>query len=289
MGIKERILGKDKDNDDTLVEQALKDFEEARENAITLEARQTSLRHELEQLEVKLDDAALKKELRGDTKEYDALTSQIAKVKDALDTNLRAIRAAGAKRDAAADALHKAKKSDILKQAHRFNATRARAAAKIAEGIAAMNEGWQLLHITNEKLASFAGPALYSNGGTGDCIVARQDAYDAVTQELSKVSSPPPLNPSATPALPGARNVLLGDPSKLPSLVEEIEKANNYIMKKLETRPSEIAQAAPPKPVTTSSLSRNNVILEPAASEQPSGPTVSADMVQAGIRRVRMS
>jgi hypothetical protein len=284
MSIKDRILGKDKDEAELLVEKSLADFEAAREDAITLEARQTSLRHDLEQLEVQLDEAALKKELRGDTKAYDDLQEKIGKIKDALETNLRAIRAAGVKRDAAADALHRAKHSDILKQAHRFNAMRLTAAKKIAESIAMMNEGWQALHLTNAKLAAFAGPALYSNGGTGGTFTSRQDVIDAVTQELSRVSSPPPLTTKGAPALPGARNVVVGNPSKLPPLVEQVEAANAYVMRKLEARPSEIAQASPPKPKPK--------VEQPAAPvevAQPAGPSFSADMVQAGIKRVHMS
>lgn len=285
MSIKDKILGKAATEEAPSAEEAIRAHTEADAKVKELTAKQAAMRKELYELDEQLNKAAL----LSDTAPYKKLLAKKAELEAELDRNHRAMKVAGATRDKAADDLHAAKFEDIIKQGKRFNNSRAKAAKKMQDAIAAFNEGWREFHSDTDKLVAFGGPALGANGGFGGTLLTRLHITDAVTQELSRVSSPPPLDTSALPALPGARIITLGNPSKLQTLVEQVEQANEYILRKLSMRPSEAAKPVQPKAEQKPVEAAKPTDPDDAILSQPSGATVSAEMVQATLGRVRMS
>lgn len=285
MSIRDKILGKGATDEETpTAEEAIRAHTDADAKVKELTAKQAAMRKTFYELEEQLDKAV------SDEPTYKKLLAKKAELEVELDRNHRAMKLAGAERDKAADDLHKAKFDDIIKQGKKLNAGRANAAKKMQDAIAAFNEGWREFHANTDKLVAFGGPALGANGGFGGTILTRHHIADHVVQELSRVSSPPPLDSSAPPALPGANAITLSNPNKLTTLVEEVDKANEYIIRKLSMRPSE---AAKPKAVPAPKSVEKKVTPTPdpddALLEQSGGPSVNAAQVMATLGRVRMS
>ena len=275
---------------------ALKDFlkgeeaEAAADDAIARRQVAQKKRDELDTVGITLakEQADIEEQIGRTSDDAKALKLQarVDEIKKLRDINNRRKKTAAEECDKADLDLRKARTINRVKVVRKHLGTRAKAGEKMTAAISALYEGWSEFHEANQKLFTFAGGELSSNGGVGGTLLARDELRQKVEQHLSKVSMPPPLTSGGVPALPGARLMALaGNPANLKSLTEEVEIANAYILRKAE-------QAPAPKPVPVAVPKADQpkaAAQETEAEPMPTGPVVSADQVMAAIKPVKLA
>lgn len=254
-----------------------------------LEAKQVQMRAALAAVEERRDRAALPDDMGGNTKEYERLDKEAARLETELKKNLAAIREAGRRKVEAEGALRSQRAADDIKNAKKFGKNIVEANEQIATGLAQAVAGWEKLHSNAERIALWRPELTERAGGL---LIRRNEILAAVEAEIYRISAPPPLDASATPIFPGGRALLLaGNPSKLKTLLDVAKEAADYLARKVEALASEPTTPVvkpEPKP-QAAKVERDPDGLDDAPPTQPNGPRISADMVMASKGRVKMS
>lgn len=250
-----------------------------------LSAKQTALLVALDKAEAARDRAALPDDAGGNSKEYVKLDAEVQRIVAERNRNLAAMREAGRRKAEAETVLRKSRAGADLKTAKKFAKLRMEAMKEIVDGIAMAVEGWQKHHEYNDRTVAWR-PELTSHAG--GLLLRRDEIRAAIEAEIARLSAPQPLDGAATPIFPGGRSLLLGgNPQKAKPLIEIATEANAYLERRIEdlnNAPVKVPAPAP-KPVATApgEADPDALILE------TSGPTLSADQIQASLGRRRLA
>lgn len=280
------IIDKLKNALDPEVAAALDTAQGATKLVADLEAKQVQMRAALAKTEEERDKAALPADMGGDDAKYQKLDKEAQRLDAELKRNLAAIREAGRRKVEAEALLRKQRAGADLKNARKFGRQRQEAMDEIAAGLAQAVRGWQRHHELNERILIWR-PELAMNAG--GLLLRKDEIRMAVEMELSRISSPPPLDAKAPPIFPGGRAMILaGNPTKFKPLPDVAKEANDYLARKVEQLAAPQPAAAPqsePSKAAPAVDPDDGLLTTTQPTDAPAQPKFTAAQVMASLGR----
>ena len=193
-----------------------------------LQERHGELQAAIGEIQAGLRTAALAVETGGDSKAYDKALGDLDRLKRDHMRTADALAAARQELLTAERALAEATRSNRTKEAEKLCAQRLKHVQGLVAAIDAAHREHQKLHDVELKLLGTFESLAVNHGGT---LLSINERLRALEAELARVSSPPPLDSGACPALPGARSYSFGNPASAEPLMAVMEAANAVLIR----------------------------------------------------------
>jgi hypothetical protein len=234
--------------EDTEVEKCFARLREYEVLGVKTEEEVTKLAYELEQTERAKFKAATLQEITGKAGDYEKLTKNADKLRNDLQRKRDSLVGL---RDLIAEAkaeAHKLGVEGLLKMQRRINNQRKKAAEEFVDTIGKAIKAAVKLHELNGKNI-LAWPIGTVGQVPNGAILGDRELEDAIVNEITRQAPYDPINQRFT--FPGSHVIVAqGAPHTYRTLVQEIEQANDYLLRRIEivptpTIPIEAFQSAP--------------------------------------------
>lgn len=262
------------DDDTEFVAKQLREAEEARAAKEGMLQKLAALEAQDGEIAQAVDDGAYIAETTGEMVTLENARQHSAQHEAAKDQVRRAITSAERKEVDAQQALHKARLEYRLRETKRLNTTRSKRAQAVVEHVTGLAKAIDSLETANEKLhALLGGTGLDLNDGH---LIGTRPLMRQLERELFRVR---PLTIGGE-TLPGASHVIFEHPGEMKSFADEIEAANDYLIRTVERGPGYQEPSVPANSKTIQNLVEPVILND--LEEMPSGPTHSAASVPVG-------
>lgn len=165
---------------------------------------------------------------------YDAAVALLAKTAERIDFLQSAQGGANDKVATAKEKLHLLGRATVIASQVRVGNARMKAATAVSEAVTALGAAYNKMLDANERnVLCWPNAAVIPAGA----FITPKEVSGAIAVEFARVSSPDdPLAGDARPSLPGsASTTFLGNPRELKPFVAEIEAANAWLQRLVET------------------------------------------------------